>query len=123
MVKKSEPESESLMTLNGRAALCAGKDDMSSEDEEINVTSKHKFSQPNLRAALENGMIPDSAMIHLARQARQKARELGNEIYFIFKYCKSVFDLKLYLYRRLHSHGRALTRRSQSRKKANKGRR
>lgn len=79
MVKNSEP---SNLVLNGRAALCAGRDDMSSEEEESPIEKKrsgnHKFSQPaNLSFALESGAIPDAAMIHEARKRRQKAREQG----------------------------------------------
>lgn len=70
--------------MNGRAALCAGKDDLSSEDEEIaseptdEAKIKHKFSHPdNFKMVLESGKIPDAAMIHAARKSRQKAREQG----------------------------------------------
>lgn len=65
--------------LNGRAALCAGRDDMSSEDETESLDEhKHRFRKPdNFRALLESGAIPDAAMIHEARKKRQKARELG----------------------------------------------
>lgn len=85
MVKKSEPENNVI--LNGRAALCAGRNDMSSEDEEEEPTiksknretgSQHKFNQPdNFKRVLESGAIPDAAMIHAARKRRQKAREQG----------------------------------------------
>lgn len=68
--------------MNGRAALCAGKDDLSSEEEEPfeeKKTGNHKFAQPdNLNFILENGKIPDASMIHEARKRRQKARELGD---------------------------------------------
>jgi GC-rich sequence DNA-binding factor len=61
--------------LNGRAALCAGRDDMTSEDEEDN-NSGHRFSKPDqFKIALESGVIPDAAMIFAARKRRQKARE------------------------------------------------
>lgn len=84
VVKKSEPDK---IILNGRAAICAGKNDMSSEDEEsTNNTddiSKHRFSKPdNFKTVLESGAIPDAAMIHAARKRRQKARELGFYFYF-----------------------------------------
>ncbi|CAD7093535.1 unnamed protein product [Hermetia illucens] len=76
VVKKSEPEN---VILNGRAALCAGKDDMSSEEDESATT--HKFSKPdNFKLVLESGSIPDAAMIHAARKRRQKAREQGDFI-------------------------------------------
>lgn len=77
MVKKSETESNPV--LNGRAALCAGRDDMSSEEEsESAIESQHRFKRPdNFKALLESGAIPDAAMIHEARKKRQKARELG----------------------------------------------
>lgn len=65
------------MTLNGRAALCAGKDELSSGDEGELVVGKHKFTAPDLKSALESGVIPTAAMIHAARKSRQKARELG----------------------------------------------
>lgn len=79
------------MILNGRAALCAGRDEMSSDDEEIQQQQQqhedlslkdryagHKFSQPDdIKLKLESGAIPDAAMIHAARKSRQKARELG----------------------------------------------
>lgn len=79
VVKKSEPESDPIITLNGRAALCAGKGDLSSDEENNSsvTVGKHKFTQPDLRIALESGIIPSAAMIHAARKSRQKARELG----------------------------------------------
>lgn len=70
--------------------MCAGKDDLSSEDEEIaseptdEVKIKHKFSQPdNFKMVLESGKIPDAAMIHAARKSRQKAREQGKFVFSI----------------------------------------
>lgn len=71
--------------MNGRAALCAGRDDLSpSEDEsDPNDEHQHRFTKPdNYKAAqfqklLESGAIPDAHMIHEARKKRQKARELG----------------------------------------------
>lgn len=78
MVKKTE---QTNIILNGRAALCAGRDDMSSEDEadDSNVPdSQHRFAKPDhFKTVLESGAIPDAAMIHEARKKRQKARELG----------------------------------------------
>lgn len=74
MVKKSEP----IVTYNGKEALYIGKDEMSSEEEEPVPMGKHKFHQPDLKMALESGIIPNAAMIHAARKSRQKARELGN---------------------------------------------
>ena len=70
------------MILNGRAALCAGRDEMSSEEEhEENEKDRYqsiKFSQPDeIKLKLESGAIPDAAMIHAARKRRQKAREEG----------------------------------------------
>ncbi|KAM7362584.1 PAX3- and PAX7-binding protein 1 [Cochliomyia hominivorax] len=81
VVKKSEPD----IILNGRAALCAGRNDMSDEEEEQSDTelngSKHRFSKPDhLKQMLESGSIPDAAMIHAARKRRQKAREQGDFI-------------------------------------------
>lgn len=91
VVKKSDPEN---MILNGRAALCAGRNDMSSEDdgnEEDETDGRmqqqqhqhhhHRFAKPqdNFKMCLENGVIPDAAMIHAARKRRQKAREQGKE--------------------------------------------
>lgn len=75
-MKKSEP---SKVILNGRAALCAGRDDMSSEDEEQSQDDhQHRFNKPdNFKTVLESGAIPDAAMIHAARKRRQKAREQG----------------------------------------------
>lgn len=78
MVKKTEVEPN--LVLNGRAALCAGRDDMSSEDEKAanDDSHQHRFRKPdNFKALLESGAIPDAAMIHEARKKRQKARELG----------------------------------------------
>lgn len=70
--------------LNGRAALCAGRDDMSSEEDEENDIEDprqgqgHRFNQPEeFDFKLESGAIPDAAMIHAARKRRQKAREQG----------------------------------------------
>lgn len=66
------------LILSGRAALCAGRNDMSS-DEEDSVTN-HKFAKPdNFKKVLESGAIPDAAMIHAARKRRQRAREMGGE--------------------------------------------
>lgn len=82
MVKQSEPHSSAAnpnLILNGRAALCAGRDDMSSEDEES--ATMHRFAKPDhFKAVLESGAIPDAAMIHEARKKRQKAREQGEFI-------------------------------------------
>ncbi|XP_058449593.1 PAX3- and PAX7-binding protein 1 isoform X2 [Malaya genurostris] len=84
VVKKSDPNN---LILNGRAALCAGKDDMSSEgddpEEDADSASEghHRFAKPdNFKVYLENGVIPDAAMIHAARKRRQKAREQGDFI-------------------------------------------
>uniref|UniRef100_A0A1Y9H298 GCF C-terminal domain-containing protein n=1 Tax=Anopheles dirus TaxID=7168 RepID=A0A1Y9H298_9DIPT len=86
VVKKSDPQN---MILNGRAALCAGRNDMSSEEEETNEEDDndgrhhhHRFAKPqdNFKMCLENGVIPDAAMIHAARKRRQKAREQGEFI-------------------------------------------
>ncbi|KAJ8942846.1 hypothetical protein NQ314_009908 [Rhamnusium bicolor] len=64
--------------LSGRDALCAGKDDLSSEEDEPTVL---RFSKPdNFKKVLESGAIPDAAMIHAARKRRQRARELGDFI-------------------------------------------
>ncbi|XP_054746441.1 PAX3- and PAX7-binding protein 1 [Anastrepha obliqua] len=81
VVKKSEPD----VILNGRAAICAGRNDMSEEDEpeeeEDDRDSNHRFSKPeHLKQMLESGSIPDAAMIHAARKRRQKAREQGDFI-------------------------------------------
>lgn len=78
-LKNSNPEN---LILNGRAALCAGRDDMSSEEEEENEvedqTHGHRFNQPEeFDFKLASGAIPDAAMIHAARKRRQKAREQG----------------------------------------------
>lgn len=79
MVKNTEPEPN--LILNGRAALCAGRDDMSSDDEPESDENQHRFRKPDsFKALLESGAIPDAAMIHEARKKRQKARELGKEI-------------------------------------------
>lgn len=70
-----------MQILNGRAALCAGRDDMSSEDEtnEEKNEQEHMFNKPDkFKSMLESGAIPDAAMIHAARKKRQKARELGD---------------------------------------------
>lgn len=66
--------------LSGRDALCAGKDDLSSEEEQENSLG-HRFSKPdNFKQVLESGAIPDAAMIHAARKRRQRAREMGDYI-------------------------------------------
>lgn len=78
--------------MNGRAALCAGKDDMSTEEEEEeDETSKysghHRFAQPDdIKFKLEAGAIPDAAMIHAARKRRQEAREQGKKKNIFYKY-------------------------------------
>ncbi|XP_060518822.1 PAX3- and PAX7-binding protein 1 isoform X2 [Cylas formicarius] len=65
--------------LSGRDALCAGKNDMSSEEDEDSNTTMHRFSKPeSFKKVLESGAIPDAAMIHAARKRRQRARELGD---------------------------------------------
>ncbi len=71
------------MILNGRAALCAGRDDMSSEEEENfddKKSGNHKFAQPDddFKFKLESGDIPDASLIHEIRKRRQRAREQGN---------------------------------------------
>ncbi|KAL3281217.1 hypothetical protein HHI36_004431 [Cryptolaemus montrouzieri] len=68
--------------LSGRDALCAGKDDLSSEEEDENLGhGVHRFSRPdNFKKVLESGAIPDAAMIHAARKRRQWAREMGDTI-------------------------------------------
>lgn len=83
MVKKSDSNQQQI--LNGRAALCAGRDDMSSEEEEEDESASdghhHRFARPdNFKMCLENGDIPDAAMIHAARKRRQKAREQSKEV-------------------------------------------
>ncbi|XP_072388932.1 PAX3- and PAX7-binding protein 1 [Diabrotica undecimpunctata] len=66
------------LILSGRDALCAGVDDLSSEEDE---PQNHKFNKPdNFKRILESGAIPDAAMIHAARKRRQRARELGDFI-------------------------------------------
>ncbi|XP_050303170.1 PAX3- and PAX7-binding protein 1 [Anthonomus grandis grandis] len=66
--------------LSGRDALCAGKGDLSSE-EDNNEEQNHRFSRPeNVKKVLESGAIPDASMIHFARKKRQKAREMGDYI-------------------------------------------
>lgn len=81
MVKKSETPD---VLLNGRAALCAGRDDMSDDDEFDDGESdktRHRFSKPeHLKQMLESGSIPDAAMIHAARKRRQRAREQGKHL-------------------------------------------
>lgn len=58
----------------------SGKDDLSSEEDEVQA-SVHRFSKPdNFKKVLESGAIPDAAMIHAARKRRQRARELGDFI-------------------------------------------
>ncbi|KAG6804322.1 PAX3- and PAX7-binding protein 1 [Apis mellifera caucasica] len=71
------------LILNGRAALAAGKDDYTSDEEEDEPRS-HKFRRntdkaDTMKILLESGCIPDAAMIHAARKCRQKARELGTD--------------------------------------------
>ncbi|KAI4483442.1 hypothetical protein M0802_013384 [Mischocyttarus mexicanus] len=70
------------LILNGRAALAAGKDDYTSDEEE--ESGSHKFQKSTdkadtMKILLESGCIPDAAMIHAARKRRQKARELGTD--------------------------------------------
>lgn len=77
MVKNSQPD----IVLNGRAALCAGKNDLSSEEDEESDSKSHAFKQPDkFKMMLDSGVIPDAAMIHAARKKRQKAREQGELI-------------------------------------------
>lgn len=67
------------LILSGRDALCAGKDDLSDDEDEAPAT--HRFSKPdNFKKVLESGAIPDAAMIHAARKRRQRAREMGDYI-------------------------------------------
>lgn len=74
------------LILNGRAALAAGKDDFSSNEEDEEEANGHKFQRnknsdktDSMKMFLESGCIPDAAMIHAARKRRQKARELGSD--------------------------------------------
>ncbi|XP_055310966.1 uncharacterized protein LOC129573860 [Sitodiplosis mosellana] len=69
VVKKTETESS--LVLNGRAALWAGRDDMSSsEDESVSKEPhQHRFTKPdNFKALLESGAISDAHMVHEARK-------------------------------------------------------
>ncbi|KAK9879757.1 hypothetical protein WA026_006819 [Henosepilachna vigintioctopunctata] len=77
-----KPSTPSPPILSGRDALCAGKDDLSSEEDEENIGhGVHRFSKPeNFKKVLESGAIPDAAMIHAARKRRQWAREMGDTI-------------------------------------------
>lgn len=70
---------ENPRILNGRAAVCAGKDELSEDEtEEPEPCPSHRFSHPDtVRIVLQQGKIPDAAMIHAARKRRQRARELG----------------------------------------------
>lgn len=71
--------SETSRILNGRAALCAGRNDVS-DDEDDDGPGVHKFSHPDsVKIILESGQIPDAAMIHAVRKRRQRARELGGD--------------------------------------------
>uniref|UniRef100_A0A336M271 CSON010770 protein n=1 Tax=Culicoides sonorensis TaxID=179676 RepID=A0A336M271_CULSO len=77
VVKNSQPD----IVLNGRAALCAGKNDISSEEDEAIESKGHTFEKPDkFKLVLDSGQIPDAAMIHAARKKRQKAREQGDFI-------------------------------------------
>lgn len=66
--------------MSGRDALCAGKDDLSSEEEHAAGDGHaHTYAKPDaFKKLLESGAIPDASMIHLARKRRQRARELGD---------------------------------------------
>lgn len=67
------------LILSGRDALCAGKDDLSSDEDDM--PTLHRFSKPeNFKQVLESGAIPDAAMIHAARKKRQRAREMGDYV-------------------------------------------
>ncbi|KAF5287978.1 hypothetical protein FQR65_LT12155 [Abscondita terminalis] len=75
---KPKPPTPPPIILSGRDARCAGKDDLSSEEDD--EPTRHKFSKPdNVKILLESGIIPDAAMIHAARKRRQRARELGGD--------------------------------------------
>lgn len=75
----TKPKTPPPPILSGRDALCAGKDDLSSEEDEP-VTQGHRFTKPdNFKKVLESGVIPDAAMIHAARKRRQLAREMGGD--------------------------------------------
>ncbi|XP_053593178.1 PAX3- and PAX7-binding protein 1 [Microplitis demolitor] len=70
------------LILNGRAALVAGKDDYTSDEEDDSAAPKFRknFTKTDpMKLFLESGCIPDAAMIHAARKKRQKARELGTD--------------------------------------------
>lgn len=75
--------------------MCAGRDDMSSDDDEdTNGKTQHRFAKPdNFRTVLESGAIPDAAMIHEARKKRQKAREQGKLPPFIHVYYYIALEL------------------------------
>lgn len=76
---KKPPTPPPPMILTGRDALCAGKDDLSSDEDDLPTV--HRFSKPeNFKQVLESGAIPDAAMIHAARKKRQRAREMGDYV-------------------------------------------
>lgn len=76
---KKPPTPPPPMILSGRDALCAGKDDLSSDEDDL--PTLHRFSKPeNFKQVLESGAIPDAAMIHAARKKRQRAREMGDYV-------------------------------------------
>ncbi|XP_046650905.1 PAX3- and PAX7-binding protein 1-like [Daphnia pulicaria] len=70
-----KPEQPKNLILSGREAEMAG---YRSDSEEESADEGVKFRRPDpFRNVLENGAIPDAAMIHAARKHRQQARELG----------------------------------------------
>lgn len=117
----SKQENKTIV-LNGRAALAAGKDDLSSSDDDDENSTKHKFSQPDHAKimieskklidffffnelhllcltnvlVLAGGKIPDAATIHAARKRRQRARELGTDYIPIDSSQKSVLPFHIF---------------------------
>uniref|UniRef100_A0A023EZG3 Putative transcriptional regulator binding to the gc-rich sequence n=1 Tax=Triatoma infestans TaxID=30076 RepID=A0A023EZG3_TRIIF len=65
--------------LNGREAIAAVQEGISSEDEEesSDIGPKYIKQSDSVKLLLKKGKIPDAATIHAARKQRQHVREMG----------------------------------------------
>ncbi|KAK9498494.1 hypothetical protein O3M35_003118 [Rhynocoris fuscipes] len=63
--------------LNGREAIAAVQEGISSEEEDENLGPRYVKQSDTVKMLLKKGKIPDAATIHAARKQRQHVREMG----------------------------------------------
>uniref|UniRef100_T1HQR8 GCFC domain-containing protein n=1 Tax=Rhodnius prolixus TaxID=13249 RepID=T1HQR8_RHOPR len=68
--------------LNGREAIAAVQEGISSEEEEdsSDIGPKYIKQSDSVKLLLKKGKIPDAATIHAARKQRQHVREMGEVV-------------------------------------------